>query len=327
MDSIISRLRERAKKNPKTIVFPEASDDRIIEAMKYIEKEGIANPLLLTHDNLDPEKQEEFANAFYERKHVKGVSFEEARELMENPLYYASMMIRHGYADGFVAGAKFTTSSVIRTAINSLEIDRSVGLISSCFIMAVPDCSYGERGVFIYADCGVIPYPTSDQLANIAISCARFAKDVLEFHPRVALLSFSTKGSAEGRWVDKIREAVEIANAKNTGFAIDGELQADSALVPEVAKIKLGESDVAGKANILIFPNLDAGNICYKLTQRLAKARAVGPIVLGTVQPCSDLSRGCSVEDIIDCTAVTVIRAQKREKASKHRNKKEVNVV
>lgn len=317
MESIINRLREKAKANPKRIVFPEANDERVVEAIKYIEKEGIAYPLLLTQDNLESEKQEEFANIFYEHKCAKGISFEEARELMENPLYYAAMMIRYGYADGFVAGAKFTTSSVIRTVINSLEIDRSIGLISSCFIMAVPNCSYGERGVFVYADCGVIPYPTSEQLASIAISCGRFAKNVLEVHPRVALLSFSTKGSAEGRWVDKIRDAVEIAQSKNSGFSIDGELQADSALVPEVAKIKLGSSDVAGRANVLIFPNLDAGNICYKLTQRLANARAVGPIVLGTIQPCSDLSRGCNIEDIIDCTAVTVIRAQNRETAEK----------
>jgi phosphate acetyltransferase len=233
---------------------------------------------------------------------------------MENPLYYAAMMIRCGYADGFVAGATFTTSSVIRAALNCLEIDKNVGLVSSCFIIAVPDCPYGERGVFIYADCGVIPYPTSEQLALIAISSAHFAKEVLEFEPHVALLSFSTKGSAEGRWVDKIKEAVKIARNKNSDFLIDGELQADAALVPEIAKRKLGESEVAGRANVLIFPNLDAGNICYKLTQRLAKARAVGPIILGTVQPCSDLSRGCETEDVIDCTAVTVIRAQNREK-------------
>ena len=313
MEGVIQNLRERAKKNPKVIVFPEADDDRIVEAVEYIEKEGIAKPLLLTQDNLDPEKQEEFANLFFERKQVKGVTFEEARELMENPLWYGAMMTRYGYADGFVAGAKFTTSSVVRTAINCLEVDKEVRIVSSCFIMAVPDCSYGERGVFVYADCGVIPYPTSEQLANIAVSSAQFTKDVLEITPRVALLSFSTKGSAEGRWVDKIKEAVEIANSKNSGFLIDGELQGDSALVPEIATRKLGKSEVAGRANVLIFPNLDAGNICYKLIQRLAKARAVGPIVLGTKQPCSDLSRGCDVEDIIDCTAVTVIRAQKRE--------------
>jgi len=224
------------------------------------------------------------------------------------------MMTRYGYADGFVAGAKFTTSSVIRSALSCLEVDKKAGIVSSCFIMAAPDCNYGERGIFVYADCGVIPYPTSDQLANIAISSARFAKEVLDITPRVALLSFSTKGSAEGRWVDKIKEAVETAKSKNSGFMIDGELQGDSALVESVAARKLGESEVAGKANILVFPNLDAGNICYKLTQRLAKARAIGPIVLGTKQPCSDLSRGCEVEDIVDCAAVTVIRAQKRAK-------------
>ncbi len=312
MKNFTRNLRERAKKDPKVIVFPEANDERIIEAVEYVKKEGIAKPLLLTQDNLEPERQEEFANLFFERKQIKGVTFEEARELMENPLFYGTMMARYGYADGFVAGAKFTTSAVVRTALSCLEVDKEARIVSSCFIMAVPDCSYGERGVFVYADCGVIPYPTSEQLANIAISSAKFAKDVLEITPHVALLSFSTKGSAEGRWVDKIKEAVEIANTKCNGFLIDGELQGDSALVPEIASRKLGESNVAGKANVLIFPNLDAGNICYKLTQRLAKARAIGPIILGTKQPCSDLSRGCDVEDIIDCTAVTVIRAQKR---------------
>ncbi|MBD3246413.1 MAG: phosphotransacetylase [Candidatus Omnitrophica bacterium] len=317
MDDVIQKLRKKAKREPKRIVFPEAQDERVLEAVKQIEQEGIARPLLLTQDNLEPERQEEFATRFHERKQIKGVSYEEARELMENPLYYASMMTRYGYADGFVAGATFTTSSVIRTAMNCLEIDKRVGLISSCFIMSVPECSYGEQGLFIYADCGVIPYPTSEQLANISISCARFARDVLGIVPRVALLSFSTKGSASGRWVDKIKDAVSIARAKNDEFLIDGELQADSALETDVAKRKVKESEVAGRANVLIFPNLDAGNICYKLTQRLAKARAVGPIVLGTIQPCSDLSRGCDVSDIVDCTAVTVVRSQAGQQREK----------
>lgn len=312
MDDVIERLREGAKANPKRIVFPESDDERITEAVKYIKEEGIAQPLLLAQNNLDSEKQEEFAADFHERKKTKGVSFPEARKLMQNPLYYACMMVRQGYADGFVAGARSTTSSVIKAALNCLGVDKRVGIVSSCFIMVVPDCPYGERGVFVYADCGVVPYPTSEQLANIAISSARFAKDVLDITPRVALLSFSTKGSAENKWVRKVKEAVEIAESKNSGFLFDGELQADSALVPQVARRKLAKSEVAGKANILIFPSLDAGNICYKLTQRLARARAVGPILLGTPQPCSDLSRGCEVDDIIDCTAVTVIRAQKR---------------
>ena len=311
MEKIISGLRERAKKEPKKIIFPEVSDERIIKAVEYIKKENIAIPLLLTHDNLEPEEQEEFANIFYERKQVKGITLEEAREIMENPLYYAAMMVRVGYADGFVAGAVYTTSNVVRAALNCLAIDRSYGIVSSCFIIAVPNCSYGEGGLFVYADCGVIPYPTSDQLALIALSAARFARDVLDITPRVALLSFSTKGSAEGRWIDKVKEAVDIAKSKDDSVLIDGELQADSAIVSEVAKRKVADSEVAGRANVLIFPNLDAGNICYKLTERLANARAIGPIILGTVQPCSDLSRGCSVDDIVDCTAVTVIRAQK----------------
>lgn len=314
---IIEKIRQKAKANPKKIVFPEASDDRVLEAVKYIEKEKIAIPILLTQDNLEPERQEEFALKFFDWKQIKGMKLEEAREIVENPLYYGAMLVRYGYADGFVAGAQYTTSAVIRAALNCLELDRETGIISSCFIMALPNCSYGDNGVFVYADCGVIPYPTSDQLALIAISSGKFARDVLDFSPKVALLSFSTKGSAEGRWVDKIREAVTIAQAKNIDFPIDGELQADAALVPDVAKRKLKDSQVAGQANVLIFPNLDAGNICYKLTQRLANARAVGPITLGTVQPCSDLSRGCNVDDIIDCTAVTVIRAQRREQAKR----------
>jgi len=314
MGSIMTKLREQAKTAPKRIIFPESDDERVVEAVKFIEREKIAEPILLTHDNMIPERQEEFANKFFERKQVRGATLEESREMMENPLYYGAMMVRYGYADGFVAGAKYTTSSVIRAALSCLSIDRAAGIVSSCFIMEVPDCQYGANGVFVYADCGVIPYPTGEQLSGIAVTAARFAKDVLEVTPKVALLSFSTKGSAEGRWVEKIQEAVKLAQAKAPEFDIDGELQPDAALVPEVAKIKLKDSPVAGQANVLIFPNLDAGNICYKLTQRLAKARAVGPIILGTVQPCSDLSRGCSVDDVVDCAAVTVIRAQKRAK-------------
>jgi len=325
MSVIIQNLREQARKEPKKIIFPEAADERIVEAVDIIEKEKIAYPLLLTQDNLEPEKQEEFANIFYERKQIKGVTFEEAREVMENPLYYAAMMVKRGYADGFVAGARFTTSAVVRTAIMCLNIDRSVGLVSSCFVMCVPNCDYGENGVFIYADCGVIPYPTSEQLALIAVSSARFARDILGIEPRVAMLSFSSRGSAVGRWIDKVKQAVDIARSKDAHLLIDGEFQPDAAIVPDVAKIKLSDSDVAGRANVLIFPNLDAGNLCYKLTERLAKARAIGPIILGTVQPCSDLSRGCSVEDIVDCTAVTVIRAQRIEASKKEKEKANAN--
>ncbi len=311
-NSVITDIRQRAKANPKKIVFPEYKDERVMEAVRVVEKEKIAQPIVLTPSNMESEKQEEFANIYSDFKGNKYKDFDEIRELMENPLYYAAMLVRTGGADGFVAGATYTTSSVARAAIRCLEIDPSLNLISSSFLMAVPNCSHGERGVFVYADCGIIPYPTPEQLAVIAISSARFARIVLKIEPRVAFLSFSTKGSAKGRWIDKVREAAEIAKEKSPDLLMDGELQADAALDKDVANRKLPYSKVAGYANVLIFPNLDAGNICYKLTQRLARARAVGPIILGLKQPCSDLSRGCEVEDIVDCTAITVIRAQQR---------------
>ncbi len=311
MNTLIEDLRSKAKHAPKRIVFPDFKDDRVQQAVQVIKDEGIADPILLTPDNMEKEKQEEFANIYYKNKPNKYNSFEEVRELMEDPLYYAMMSVQLGYIDGVVAGASYPTSSVARAAIHCLDVDPQIHLISSCFIMAVPKCSYGERGVFIYADCGIIPYPTAEQLSYIAFSSARFIKDTLGYEPRIAFLSFSTKGSAKGRWIDKIREATQITKERWPDLLVDGELQADAALDDEVARRKLPQSAVAGKANVLIFPNLDAGNICYKLTQRLAKARALGPIVLGFKQPCSDLSRGCSVEDIVDCTAVTVIRAQR----------------
>jgi len=313
MKKIIEKLRERAKKEPKRIVFPESADERIQEAAKFIEKEGIACPYLFNPNNLEPEKQEEFARIYFEKRKERGVTFQEARTQMDDPLYYSAMLVKCGYADGFIAGAVLTTSSVIKAAIRCLDVDGNTGFISSCFIIVVPESCYVKRRVFIFADYAVNPYPNSEQLALIGISSAKFAKEILQFIPRVAFLSFSTKGSADNKEVIKIKEAVKIAKSKNSDFFIDGELQADSAIVPEVAKKKLAdfESDVAGRANVLIFPNLDAGNICYKLIERLAGARAIGPIILGTVQPCGDLSRGCSVEDIINSTAVAVVRAQK----------------
>jgi phosphate acetyltransferase len=311
MNKLIDRIKELARQDPKRIVFLEPNDERVAQAIEVIKRENIAIPLVLTQDNIEAEKQRDFAHTFYERRKAKGVTLEEAQRLMENPLYYGAMLVREGYAEGFVAGAVFTTSSVIRAALNCLEIDKSIGLVSSCFIIVVPNCDYGEEGVFVYSDCGVVPYPTPEQLALIAISAAKFTKEVLGFGARVALLSFSTKGSAGSRAIERIKEALRIAKLRVPELIIDGELQADAAIVPEVAKVKAPQSKVAGNANVLIFPNLDAGNICYKLTQRLAKARAIGPIILGTVQPCSDLSRGCSRDDIVDCTAITVIRAQK----------------
>ena len=311
MHWIIRNIRENARKSPKKILFPEFKDERVREAINIIENQGIAEPLLLTPENVDPNRLEEFTEIHYKLRPHKYANVDEVRQLMQDTLYYAAMMTRCGYADGFVAGASYSTSSVIRSALRCLDIDEKINLVSGCFVMAVPDCGYGQNGVFVFSDCAVIPNPNPDQLARIAISAAEFTKDILEFEPRIAFLSFSTHGSANTSALDKIREAVKIVKDKRPKLLVDGELQADAALDEDVAKRKLPLSPVAGRANVLIFPNLDSGNISYKLTQRLSKARALGPLMLGFKQPCSDLSRGCTVEDVVDCTAITVVRAQK----------------
>jgi len=309
---VINRIRQKAMQDPKIIIFPETEDRRVLKAVEIIRSEGIAQPLLLADEDMDSFQKEKFAYLLYEFRKNKGMTLEKAQELMEDRHFYAAMMLRCGFADGMVTGADHSSAVVMRAAIYCLEINDWVGIVTSAFLMAIPNCTYGEDGVICFADCGVIPDPTSAQLAKIAVSGAQFFQDIMDKPARVAMLSFSTKGSAQGAWVTKVREAVELAKDFKKDFFIDGELQLDSALVPEVAAFKVKESDVAGRANVLIFPNLDAGNIGYKLTERLAHARAIGPIILGTVQPCSDLSRGCCVEDIIDCTALTVLRAQKR---------------
>ncbi len=309
---VIDRIRQKAMRDPKIIIFPETEDRRVLKAVEIIRSEGIAQPLLLAREDIDPFQKEQFAYLLYECRKNKGMTLEKAHELMEDHHFYAAMMLRCGFVDGMVTGAAHSTAVVMRAAIYCLDINDRIGLVTSAFLMAIPNCIYGEDGVICFADCGVIPDPTSGQLAKIAVSAAQFFQDIMDKPARVAMLSFSTKGSAEGTWVSKVRESVEMAKDLKKDFFIDGELQLDSALVPEVAALKLKQSDVAGQANVLIFPSLDAGNIGYKLTERLAHARAIGPIILGTHQPCSDLSRGCSVEDIVDCTALTVVRAQKR---------------
>lgn len=308
----IRRIRERAKKNPQRIIFPEPEDDRVLRAVDYIRTEGLAEPFLLSQESMDPSQQDQFAYLLYEFRKAKGMTYEKARGLMDNVLFYAAMMLRCGFVDGMVAGAAHSTAAVMRAVVNCLEINDRVGLVTSCFLMGIPNSTFGEEGVLLYADCGVLPNPTSEQLARIAVASAQFFQDITDKTARVAMLSFSTKGSANGDLVEKIKRSVELAKDLKKDFFIDGELQADSALVPEIAARKLKDSDVAGKANVLIFPNLDAGNISYKLTERLANARAIGPVILGTLQPCSDLSRGCRVDDIIDAAAVTAIRAEKK---------------
>ncbi|MFH1641041.1 MAG: phosphate acetyltransferase [Candidatus Omnitrophota bacterium] len=307
--NIISKIKEQARANPKTILLPEIEDSRVREAADIIKKEGIAKVLLFGKGMVDKRKQEEYTQEYLQLRKSKGITLDEARKILENPLYCAAMMTHLGEADGFVAGASHATPDVARAAIQCLGVDDKINIASSCFIMCVPDCTYGEEGTFIFADCGVVPDPNTRQLACIAISNAELARK-FGITPRVALLSYSTKGSAKGKAIDKIVEALALAKEMDPGLLIDGELQVDAAIVPEVAKIKNSGGVLGGMANVLIFPNLEAGNIGYKLVHRLSKARAIGPTLVGLNKPCSDLSRGCSVEDIVDCVAVTVIRAQ-----------------
>ncbi|HTY45522.1 MAG TPA: phosphate acyltransferase [Patescibacteria group bacterium] len=309
MDTI-ARIRQRAQAKLMTIALPEYDDKRTVEAARIIEKEGIAKVLLLTEDKIDPALQSKYVEEFYQLRKAKGIDMETAAKTMADPLYYAAMLAREGRVDGFVAGASHTTPDVARAAIHCLGVDERISLACSCFIMVVPDCPYGDNGTFVYADCGVVPEPNARQLACIAVASADLAAKVLNLTPRVALLSYSTKGSAKGRSIDQIRQALELAKQMAPQLLIDGELQVDAAIVPEVARIKYPDSPVGGRANVLVFPDLEAGNISYKLTERLAKARALGPLLLGLNKPCSDLSRGCSATDIVDCVAVTAIRAQ-----------------
>lgn len=309
MDAI-GLIREKAKKQSKTIVLSEGHDERVRRAAEFIEKEGIAKVILLEPSKLDPRKIEEYTELYYQVRQHKGISKEEALQTVSNPVFYGALMVRQGLADGFVAGAATTTPDVAKAALYCLGIDRRIATICSCFIMVVPDCPYGEKGVFIFADCGIIPDPTTRQLAQIAICSAELGRKVLGLTPRVGMLSYSTKGSAGGRFVERMREATAMLHEMAPELMVDGELQVDAAIVPDVARSKNPGSQIQGDANILLFPNLEAGNISYKLVERLAKARALGPLLMGLVRPCSDLSRGCSWEDVVDCTAVTAIRCQ-----------------
>ena len=325
--SILDQIRERAKKNLKRIVLPESEDERTMEAIDCILDNKIAKLVVVGDDSvrksikskntsylevIDPKTHKDIdkmAAEYYELRKLKGITPDEAHKTVSTDyLTFGAMLVKEEVADGFVAGASHTTPDVIRAALRCLSIDREIGVISGAFLMEVPNCPYGEKGVFIYADCGVNPSPNARQLAGIAVSSATLFQKLIGKRPVVAFLSYSSKGSAEGELVDKMREAVKRAKEIAPDLLIDGEFQADSAIVPEVAMIKCGNNPVAGKANVLIFPNLDSGNISYKLTQRLANARAVGPLLQGFRKPASDLSRGCSAEDIVDAVAVTAVR-------------------
>lgn len=327
----IAELRKKAKELPrKKVVLPEGHDDRMIVAAAASLKEGIADVILLGEEAVIKEKAkklsvdlkgieiidhkkaknfDEYVNAFYEIRKHKGMTPEEAKKVLsENSVYYGALMVRNKLADTFVAGAVSTSGDVARAAIFCVGVDKKAGTLSSSFVIQIPNSPYGESGLFIFADCGVVTDPSPMQLAGIAFSSAKLFKALFSKEPRVALLSFSTKGSAEGPLVDKVREAYRIATEKYPGLLIDGELQLDAAVDAGVAKKKCPDSKIAGKANVLIFPDLNAGNIGYKMAHRLANAKAIGPLLQGIARPCSDLSRGCSADDIVDAMAITVVR-------------------
>ena len=325
---IIDDIRLRASKLSRTVVLPESDDPRTIEALNYILDKKIAKILLIAKDDargkiksrnvgdveiIDPERYtdiDKMASEYYELRKLKGMTLEEARNTVRNDrMTFGAMLVRQDIAAGFVAGANHTTADTVRTALRCLKVDKTIGVVAGAFLMEVPDSVYGEKGVFIFADCGVNPEPNARQMAGIAVLSANLFRQLVGVPPKVAFLSYSSKGSAEGPLVDKVKEAVSRAKEISPGLLIDGEFQVDSAIVPEVAKIKCPASDVAGRANVLIFPDLNSGNISYKMTQRLAKARAIGPLLMGFTKPCSDLSRGCDAEDIVDAVAITAIRA------------------
>ena len=317
-----------ASKNPKIIVLPESDDERVIEAAGRILDNNIAKLIMIGKSDvakriktknikdlvmIDPAVYKDIdkvVSEYYELRKLKGITPEEARDkVLKDYVTFGAMLVRQDIAHGFVAGANHTTADTVRVALRCLRIDKNIGVVSGAFLMEVPDCPYGENGVFVFADCGVNPEPNARQLSGIAVTSAALFQQMVGAVPKVAFLSYSSKGSAEGPLVDKVKEAITTAKEIAPNLLIDGEFQADSALVPEVADIKCEASPVAGHANVLIFPDLNSGNICYKMIQRLARARAVGPLLQGFLKPCSDLSRGCSAEDVVDAVAVTSVRS------------------
>ena len=326
----IDKIKERAKKNIKKIVLPESMDERVLNAALEIVKEGIAKIIIIGNKDeieksinkkfenitfIDPstsELTEKYINNLYELRKEKGMTLDEAKELLLNDyMYYACMLVKDNKADGVVSGACHSTSNTLRPALQIIKTAPDAKLVSAFFLMVVPNCKYGD-GTFIFADSGLEQNPTPEKLAAIAGSSAKSFKILVEKEPIVAMLSHSTKGSAKHDDVTKVVEATELAKNQFPEYKIDGELQLDAAIVPEVAKSKAPGSDVAGNANVLIFPDLDAGNIGYKLVQRLANAEAYGPITQGIASPINDLSRGCSIDDIVGVVAITSVQSQNK---------------
>jgi phosphate acetyltransferase len=328
--SIIEKIQAKAKQKHKRVVLPEGTEERMIKAAKRIVVEKIAEVTLLGDKDkiadlakanglelnsvkmIDPAKASnfnEYTEEYYQLRKHKGMTSEEAKKIMVNPLFYGAMLVRKNEVDGFVAGSVNTTGDVLRAGLHIIGLAKGIDSVSSSFIMVIPEFLGQKDKIFIFADCAVIPAPEPKQLASIAISSAKTMRDLVGEEPKVAMLSFSTKGSAQHEMVDKVLEATKIAKQIDPNLQIDGELQADAAILSDVAKKKCPDSPIGGKANVLIFPDLDAGNIAYKLVQRLAQAEAIGPIIQGLAKPANDLSRGCSVDDIVNVVAIAMCLA------------------
>lgn len=329
--NLIDKMIQRAKSNKQRIVLPEGTEERTLQAADRLLSDEISNIILLGNPQeieekaqkmgltnigkahiIDPKqhnKKDEYINLLVDIRKNKGMTPEKASKLVEDPLYLSCLMIKNGDADGEIAGAQNTTGDVLRPALQIIKTLPGVKVVSGAFIMFTQTPQYGEDGVLLFADCAVMPNPNAEELASIAVSSAKTMQSLVGVDPKVAMLSFSTKGSAEHVMVDKVREATSIAKETNPQLMIDGELQADTALVPGVAKSKAPGSPIAGKANVLVFPTLESGNIGYKLVQRLGNAQAIGPVLQGMAAPVNDLSRGCSVEDIYNMVTITANQA------------------